>query len=100
MCKIVHCLHDKFDVYIGRPHPFFPEGSPFFNPYKIGKDGTRNEVLALYEIYLRNSPKLLELIMTLEGKTLGCWCKPKKCHGDVILKLINELNMDKRLFTY
>ena len=23
-------------------------------------------------------------------KKNGCWCKPNKCHGDVLLKLYNE----------
>lgn len=32
----------------------------------------------------------------LRGKTLGCWCintdkeTPVKCHGQVLLKLLNE----------
>ena len=26
----------------------------------------------------------------LRGKTLGCWCAPKPCHGDVLLEIANE----------
>lgn len=26
----------------------------------------------------------------LKGKTLGCWCKPNPCHGDVLLTLLKE----------
>jgi hypothetical protein len=26
----------------------------------------------------------------LEGKTLGCFCKPKPCHGDVLLELLSQ----------
>jgi hypothetical protein len=28
------------------------------------------------------------------GKNLGCWCKPEKCHGDILIKIIEELNDD------
>ena len=99
MTKVVHCKHQPFDVYIGRPMPDFPEGSPFCNPFKIGIDGNRTEVLAKYESYLRGRQDLLDLLPSLEGKTLGCWCFPKKCHGDIIIKILNELNLDKRFFS-
>lgn len=29
-------------------------------------------------------------IPLLAGKTLGCWCKPNPCHGDVLVKLVQE----------
>ena len=32
-----------------------------------------------------------EELKRLKGKKLGCWCKPERCHGDVIVKLIEEL---------
>ena len=51
-------------------------GSPFANPFKIGEDGTRDEVLKKYEAYIRARPDLLELLPTLKGKVLGCWCAP------------------------
>ena len=28
--------------------------------------------------------------MELEGKELGCWCKPYLCHGDILIKLFKE----------
>ena len=28
--------------------------------------------------------------MELEGKELGCWCKPSPCHGDILIKLFKE----------
>lgn len=81
--KIVHYKKEKFDVYIGRP-------SIFGNPFIIGKDGNRQEVLYKYKKWVVTQPELLEKIYKLEGKVLGCWCKPKKCHGDVIIKLIDK----------
>lgn len=35
--------------------------------------------------------ELLQQLPELKGKTLGCWCKPGKCHGDILLELIKKL---------
>jgi hypothetical protein len=81
MTKVVHCKKDKFDVYIGRP-------SSWGNPFKIGRDGDRAEVLEKYRTWLRNQPVLLERARTeLKDKILGCWCKPATCHGDVLARV-------------
>jgi len=80
MTKVVHCKKTSYDVYIGR-------GSKWGNPYKIGEDGTREEVIAKYETYIMNKPKLLADIHELKGKVLGCYCKPKGCHGDILARL-------------
>jgi hypothetical protein len=77
----------KHEVYIGRRHPRFPEGSIWGNPFRIGKDGSREEVLVKYEAYLLASPRLLARVHTLKGKRLCCWCAPKPCHGDVLARL-------------
>jgi len=29
----------------------------------------------------------------LKGKRLGCFCKPKLCHGDVLVELINDMDI-------
>ncbi len=82
MTKVVNLKHEDYDVYIGR-------GSKWGNPYKIGKDGTREEVIQKYEEYIRNS-SLIDQIEELDGLTLGCYCKPLPCHGDVLIKLLKE----------
>lgn len=78
-----------YDVYIGR-------GSIWGNPYVIGESGTRVEVIQKYEAYVRNRPDLLERLPELEGKTLGCFCYPKQCHGDVLVKLVKEMRVTFR----
>lgn len=78
--KVVHCKKEPFDIYIGRP-------SKWGNPFAIGKDGTRKEVIDKYREWIKTQPQLLVEISTLKGKTLGCWCKPKGCHGDVLVEL-------------
>jgi len=78
--RVVHCKRKPFDVYIGRP-------SKWGNPFVIGKDGTRDEVIEKYEAWLRTQPALLAALPELRGKTLGCWCAPQACHGDVLARL-------------
>lgn len=84
MSRVVHCKREPYNVYIGRP-------SIWGNPYKIGIHGTREEVMQKYEAYLRNSPELLKQLPSLKHKVLGCWCAPKPCHGNIILKLLKEM---------
>lgn len=73
----------KDAVYIGR-------GSKWGNPFIIGKHGNREEVIAKYEKYIRSNPELIAALPELEGKTLVCFCKPLPCHGDVLIKLLEE----------
>ena len=94
------------NVYVGRAGVVFvKEGekqerfpktaSPFCNPFKVGKDGTRDEVIAKFREFLRakiqSHPAFLDELLLLKGKTLGCWCKPEACHGDVLLEVVNSL---------
>ncbi len=84
MTKVVHCKRSPYDVYIGRP-------GPFGNPFEIGKDGTREEVVEKYAEWVLTQPELLAIIKTeLKGKVLACWCAPKLCHGDILVELANE----------
>jgi hypothetical protein len=80
MSKVVHCKRDSFDVYIGRP-------SKWGNPFVIGRDGTREEVIAKYAAWLKDQPELIAALPELRGKVLGCWCTPKRCHGNVLVML-------------
>lgn len=84
-------VHNKYKntapkdaVYIGR-------GSPFGNPFVIGKDGSRDDVCNKFERMLSNNPSLLALVKAeLKGKDLVCFCKPHRCHGDTLLQIANE----------
>lgn len=72
-------------VYIGRP-------TKWGNPFSIGKDGTREEVVIKYEQYLKNRPELIKAAKKeLKGKDLVCYCAPKTCHGDVLLEVANGI---------
>lgn len=78
--RIVHCTRDPFDIYIGRP-------SKWGNPFRLGADGDRAAVIAKYRTWLLTQPVLMAALPELAGKTLGCWCKPASCHGDVLAEL-------------
>jgi hypothetical protein len=79
----------NFDVYIGRAWAGLPE-SKWHNPYRIGVHGTREQVLERYEMYIRRRPDLIKALPELRDKRLGCWCHPLPCHGDVLVRLIDE----------
>jgi hypothetical protein len=81
--KVVHCKRERYDIYIGRP-------SKWGNPFEIGRDGTREEVINKYSEWIKTQPKLLKDLPELKDKILGCWCYPKPCHGDILIKLFNE----------
>ena len=84
---VVNRKNHDFDVYIGR-------GSPFGNPYKIGEHGTRDEVIEKYERYfsIKVTRDLIfrKSVLDLRGHVLGCYCKPLRCHGDVIVKFLDD----------
>jgi len=79
---------EQYDVYIGRP-------SVFGNPFQIGKDGDRQQVVEKYKNYFYNKIHMDEIfknqVLTLKGKRLGCFCKPHACHGDIICEYLNNI---------
>ena len=80
---VVHCKRSKYDVYVGRP-------SEWGNPFEIGKDGTRKEVVEKYREKIYNDPALMEKAKKeLKGKILGCWCASLLCHAEVLAEIAN-----------
>lgn len=75
-------VHDG--VFIGRP-------TKWGNPFVIGQHGSRAEVIARFAAYLEAHPALKDAArQELRGKDLLCYCAPKPCHGDVLLKIAND----------
>ena len=52
---------------------------------------SRDEAIESYRNWILNQPQLLKDLHELKGKTLGCFCKPKSCHGDVLVELVNKV---------
>jgi len=93
--RVVH-IRQEFDVFIGRP-------GNWGNPFILGRDGTRDEVCDKHDLWLdgkieapdgRKPPTLEEIKTKLTGKRLGCFCFPKRCHGDNYVKRCRGVRND------
>jgi len=83
-----------YDVYVGRRHKDIVGSDwKWGNPFAIGRDGDRAEVIEKFEQWILE-PEQAELLQeakqTLAGKVLACWCSPLPCHGDVLARLANS----------
>lgn len=74
-----------------------PEGAAYVgrftvwgNPFILGLDGTREEVVEKYRERLLASPALMARLGELRGMDLVCWCAPMPCHADVLIELANK----------
>jgi len=84
--SVVNLRCERADINCGR-------GSIFGNPYQIGKDGTRDEVCDKYELLFKKKlqdPKFRAKVIALKNKKLGCWCKPLRCHVDIIKSYLDN----------
>ncbi len=83
---VVNKNREDYDVYAGR-------GGPFGNPYQIGPDGNRNEVIRKFDYdfhqHMLKDPVFRQKLERLRGQRLGCFCKPLPCHADVIAAYLN-----------
>lgn len=98
----VNVQFEQHDVYIGRGKGDRigrtilnnPYRGLFGNPFAIGADGTRDEVIRKYKDWVLHSPEAAEVrrrMPELKGKRLGCHCAPLACHGDVIAMIVEGL---------
>jgi sorbitol-specific phosphotransferase system component IIBC len=97
MCNVIHIRDKKGtdnEVYIGR-------GSKWGNPFRINTNSNREKVINEYSLYITagEGMHLLNDLHELRGKTLVCFCKPHKCHGDVLAELVlDEQIADREQF--
>jgi hypothetical protein len=88
--RVVHFKKEPYDVYIGRPSKW---ENPFASkPSSLAEHHVESKAAAIdaYRDYILSRPDLLADLAELEGKTLGCWCRPGRCHGDVLVELISQ----------
>jgi hypothetical protein len=90
--KVVNLKTTPYDTYIGR-------GSKWGNPFSSKsntkakfKTKSRKESIQKYREWILSNSELLNSIRELKGKRLGCYCKPKSCHGDVLVELFQLKN--------
>ena len=86
MPKVLNKRNDPIPnraVYVGRP-------SKWGNPFKIGRDGNRNEVIAKYKEWLLGNEELMLQLWELKDRDLYCFCSPLPCHADILLEEANQ----------
>ncbi len=94
-------------IYIGRAMPRRGlKASPLANQFKIGRDGTRAEVISRYREFIapiaQDDENVKNTLRELVGKPLACWCRrdgdertaDNACHGDTLVALIRELGLE------
>ena len=95
MTRVVNLKTDRYDIYIGRPSKW---GNPFSHQddtlaeFKVS---TRDEAIDKYAQWIQTQPELLNSLDELKGKLLGCYCKPKRCHGDILVSMINMKSIEE-----
>ena len=80
-------------VYIGRAGK--GQDGYFGNPFRLKQDMIRGGTLAGFREYfyrrLVNDAEYRRRVHELQGKTLGCFCKPHPCHGDIIKEYLDRM---------
>ena len=89
MVRIVNLKHEPGTVAQGAVR--VDRRTRFGNPFVIGRDGTRDQVVARYRAELwrqiREGEMPLEDLAALAGRTLACWCWPARpCHAEVLVR--------------
>ena len=87
-------LSKENHIYIGRNMSVYVKGatkSKWCNPFSTKKYG-RDKCLELYKEYIKNNKQLMSELNELKNKTLGCWCSPNKCHGEILLELLEKID--------
>lgn len=84
---VVNLHKEKYDVYIGRAGK--GQNGYFGNPFPSNRELTREDSIDTFKVYLlervKVDPEFKARLEGLRGLRLGCFCKPKACHGDVIV---------------
>lgn len=88
--RVVNLKNEPFEALIGRPSKW---GNPFSHlpgtqaRFRVPHRGA---AIAAYEQWIRGQPQLLADLPEIAGKVLGCHCAPRRCHGDVLIRLCIE----------
>ncbi len=84
-CRVVNKKTEQYDVFIGRP-------SKWGNPFPMKHERERADVIEAYRRHLHEQINAGEITLddlrALDGRTLGCFCAPRACHGDVLAQAV------------
>ena len=97
---VVNLRKQRYDIYIGRAGK--GQDGYFGNPISKnepcfvcnGTHSTPESTLHCFEAYFHHRLEIDEefksRVLALKGKTLGCFCKPRACHGDIIARYVEQ----------
>ena len=90
---VVNIYKEQFDAYIGRAGR--GEDGYFGNPFRMENRISREQAVKSFQKYfterIEKDSEFKRRVLALKGKRLGCFCKPKACHGDVIADWLNKM---------
>ncbi|WP_280479065.1 DUF4326 domain-containing protein [Nocardia asiatica] len=90
--------HRHLIEWARRDHLFVPvdRTSDWGNPFVLGRDGNRDDVLRAHARHLADRPGLRARLRRgeLAARVLGCWCAPKPCHGHTLAALSLDPDLD------
>ena len=73
------------------PHVLVDRSTVWGNPYRMTMEDDRDGVCEAFEYYAIQRAELQsDWLVPLRGKNLLCWCAPKRCHADTLLRLANK----------
>lgn len=91
---VVNCRQEEFDIFIGRPSKFGNPYSHIYGSQARFKVASREEAIFEYEKYLHERPELiLDVCRELPNRILGCFCDPLACHGDLLARIANNVQL-------
>lgn len=106
--RAVNLMKESYDRYIGRDYDD-PDGrGKFGNPVACNRvcpvcgeiHRTKGSTLPCYSKCLndriRKDKAFRKAVRKLNGKRLGCYCKPNPCHGDILVLAVLKLQKTKR----
>lgn len=90
LTRVVNRHVEGYDVYIGRPSKWGNPYSHLTGTQAKFKVATRKEAVDKYRQWIIHNPTLMNQLHELKDKVLGCSCKPRSCHGDILVELIED----------
>ena len=103
--RVVNIRKEPYDVYIGRPSKWgncFTWVPPKRTKLTMARSeryihedlhivGSREEAIEAYEAWILTQPQLLEDLHELKNQVLGCFCAPLPCHGEILVRLHQQV---------
>ncbi len=89
--RVVNLKFEEYDVYIGRAGK--GQDGYFGNPFRADDRGLQralDQYRAYFEKRIVEDFEFRRRVVGLMGRRLGCFCKPKPCHGDIIVEWLRR----------